>query len=134
MRRPILVVDDNPDDLELTVLACGQTSLAGRVVTASGGEEALALLLGPNPPEGVLLDIMMPGMDGLEVLARLSESPRRSETVVAVLTSSWEERDRARARELGADLYLRKPARFEELVDAVRQFESRLALKPSSRR
>jgi len=123
----ILLVEDNPDDEDLTIRALRQNRIANAVVVARDGEEALRLLLGTGPdaapplPEVVLLDLKLPKVDGLEVLRRLRAEPRTRLLAVVVLTSSREDRDLVEAYALGANSYVRKPVDFAQFVEAVRQ-------------
>ena len=123
----ILLVEDNPDDEDLTIRALRQNRIANAVVVARDGEEALRLLLGTGPdaapplPEVVLLDLKLPKVDGLEVLRRLRAEPRTRLLPVVVLTSSREDRDLVEAYALGANSYVRKPVDFAQFVEAVRQ-------------
>jgi two-component system, response regulator len=132
MARSILVVDDSPDDVDLTLMACEGTTLEGRLVIARSSEDALLRLLPRGKgrldlPAAVLLDVMMPKLDGFEVLARLRGDRRTRALPVIMLTSSDQEQDRARARKLGADLYLRKPIAFDDFVEVVKRIEAFLA-------
>jgi two-component system response regulator len=120
----ILLVEDNPDDIELTTRALRQNNINNELVVASDGEEALRYLL---PSEGaarapllVLLDINIPKINGLEVL-RILRSDKRSRCIpVVVLTTSNEERDIVESYELGANSYVRKPVAFESFLEAIR--------------
>ncbi len=124
----ILLVEDNPDDVALTERALKKAKIANKVVVAGSGPEALTYLLGPEAhpdrdveelPEVVLLDLKLPGMDGLEVLQRLREDRRTRLLPVVILTSSREDRDLIRNYELGANSYIRKPVDFKQFVKAV---------------
>lgn len=124
----ILLVEDNPDDVELTLRALKKNNIRNEVVVARDGETALAYVFGtgaddkPNPlPELVLLDLKLPRLDGLETLRRLREDPRSRFVPVVILTSSTEDADVGRGYELGANSYLRKPVDFARFVDAVRE-------------
>lgn len=120
----ILLVEDNQDDELLTIRALQKSRVANRVVVARDGAEALDYLQGPGNelPHLVLLDLKLPKVDGVEVL-RAIRSERRTRTLpVVVLTTSDEERDRARTYELGVNSYIRKPvesSRFAEAVEEV---------------
>ncbi len=128
-RKSILLVEDNPDDEELTLRALKQYNVANEVVVARDGVEALEYLLGDGGgagepaclPEVVLLDIKLPKVDGLEVLRRLRGDLRTRRLPVVVLTSSAEEKDRLASYDLGANSYVRKPVDFLEFSEAVRQ-------------
>jgi two-component system response regulator len=121
--RPILLVEDNPDDALLTVRAFTKNGIRNEVVVATDGEQALLRLL---PAQGealrpalVLLDIKLPKLDGLEVLQRLREDERTENVPVVVLTTSNEERDIAASYKLGANSFVRKPVVFEKFLSAV---------------
>ena len=120
----ILLVEDNPDDVELTLRALKGSNVANRVTVAQDGVEALDYLLIPGKlprlPELVLLDLKLPRLDGLEVLRRLRADERTRLLPVVVLTSSTEEEDMVKSYSLGANSYVRKPVNFAEFADAVR--------------
>ena len=120
----VLVVEDNPDDVELTLRALKRMHLTNPVRVARDGVEALEILLGdgtsrPPLPRVVLLDLKLPRVGGLEVLARLREEERTRTLPVVVLTSSREEPDVKKAYALGVYSYVVKPVEFEKIVDAV---------------
>ena len=123
--KRILLVEDNPDDVALTLRALDKGHVANQVEVAEDGVEALRLLLGDGHtapselPALVLLDLKLPKLDGLEVLARLRREPRTRLLPVVVLTSSTEERDLVESYSLGANSYVRKPVDFNQFVDAV---------------
>ncbi len=117
----ILLVEDNPDDVELTLRAFERSHIGNRIVVAADGQEALDLLAGGLVPEVVLLDLKLPRVDGLEVLQRLRAADATRRLPVVVLTSSREERDLVRSYDLGANSFVRKPVDFAEFVDAARQ-------------
>jgi two-component system response regulator len=115
----VLLVEDNPDDRELTLSALA--GVAPRVVLARDGVEALDYLLGRAPlPALVLLDLKMPRVDGLQVLQVIRSDPRLAALRVVVLSSSDEERDRERCRQLGVTDYLRKEVDFALFREQVR--------------
>jgi two-component system response regulator len=123
---PILLVEDNPDDLELTQLALREAKVANALVVARDGVEALDLLFrdaqgGPLRPVVVLLDLKLPRIDGLQVLERIRSDARTRDLPVVVLTSSDEEEDRHRSYALHANSYVRKPVDFDRFQAAVRQ-------------
>jgi len=126
----ILLVEDNPDDVELTLRALRKEGLLAEVVVAHDGVEALDYLFargehaGRDPrrhPAVVLLDLKMPRIDGLEVLRRLRSDDRTRLLPVVVLTCSREERDLKDSYSLGANSYIRKPVDFDRFREAVRQ-------------
>ncbi|MFF5291167.1 response regulator [Paractinoplanes globisporus] len=121
--RPILLVEDNPDDVLLTVRAFTKNRIRNEVVVAVDGEQALQRLLPdagePLRPALVLLDIKLPKIDGLEVLRRIRDDDRTRNLPVVVLTTSNEERDIVASYRLGANSFVRKPVVFEEFVSAV---------------
>ena len=125
----LLLVEDNPRDIELTLVAFQDMNLANRVHVVRDGEEALEFLFatgryaGRNAwdiPRVVLLDLKMPKVDGLEVLRRIRGDPRTRTLPVVVLTSSRQERDIADSYALGINSYIVKPVDFEQFARAVR--------------
>jgi two-component system response regulator len=128
--RSILLVEDNRDDVELTVMALSEAKITNPVVVARNGVEALDYLFGTGTHAGrdvadqpvvVLLDIKLPLLNGLDVLKRMREDERTRRTPVVMLTSSTEQTDIATTYELGANSYVRKPVEFEGFVTAARQ-------------
>jgi two-component system response regulator len=119
----ILLVEDNPDDEELTRVAFEESNLANQLVVARDGVEALEYLLDPKLPlpQMVLLDLKLPKLNGLEVLRRLRADERTKFLPIVILTSSDEERDLLDSYGLGANSYVRKPVDFAQFVDSVRQ-------------
>ncbi|OGO25023.1 MAG: two-component system response regulator [Chloroflexi bacterium RBG_16_50_9] len=120
----ILLVEDNPDDVELTLRAIKKNNIANKVVIARDGVEALEYIFGTaasNIPRVILLDLKMPRMDGLQVLERLRADECTSFIPVVILTSSKEEQDLVCGYKLGANSYVRKPVDFNQFVEAVRQ-------------
>lgn len=124
----ILLVEDNPDDEELTRLAFKRNHILNEVVTVRDGAEALDYLFGTGPysgralsplPQIILLDLKLPKLSGLEVLQRLRTDPRTRLIPVIVLTSSNEKDDIISSYQLGANSYVRKPIDFQRFVDAV---------------
>lgn len=121
----ILLVDDDPAGAELTAAALHEIGLGDNINIASDGEEALDFLFrrgpyadGPEaPPAVILLDLKMPKVDGHEVLRQIRADPRLRRSRVVVLTSSDQESDINRSRELGSDAYLVKPTSIVELID-----------------
>ena len=126
----VLLVDDDPDDVELTLRAFRKNNLGNDVVVVGDGVEAIDYLCGEGrfrgrsrvvQPQVVRLDLKMPRMDGLEVLRRIREDSRTRWLPVVILTSSAEEADLVRSYDLGANSYVRKPVDFSEFVEAARQ-------------
>jgi two-component system response regulator len=118
-------VEDNPDDVRLTLRALGKHNLADQVVVAADGAQALDLLLPADEtpevrPALILLDINLPKIGGLEVLRRIRADRRTSSVPVVILTTSNEERDIVAGYELGANSYVRKPVVFSEFQEAAR--------------
>lgn len=122
--KTILLVEDNPDDVALTLRAFEKNRIANPVVVARDGIEALDFLFGDagrESPAVVLLDLKLPKVDGLEVLRRIREDERTRLTRVVVLTSSREQQDVARSYSLGANSFIRKPVDFQQFLEAVGQ-------------
>lgn len=118
----ILVVDDNPQDLELTLRALRKAGIGERLLVARDGAEVLDLVLkGTCRPHLILLDLKLPKFDGLEVLQRLKADPRTVMIPVVVLTSSKEKRDIVEGYRLGVNSYIVKPVEFESFAAAVRE-------------
>jgi two-component system response regulator len=116
------LVEDNPSDEKLTVLAFKRSNLDNEVVVARDGAAALDLLLGPEPldPAIVLLDLSLPRIDGIEVLRRIRANARTATLPVVILTSSTLDEDLIRGYSAGANAYVRKPVDFKAFVDAAR--------------
>jgi two-component system response regulator len=128
--RPILLVEDNPDDVELTTLALAEAKITNAVVVAPNGVEALEYLHGTgkyagrdtsSQPVVVLLDIKLPLLSGIDVLRRMRQDERTKRTPVVMLTSSKEQVDIAATYDLGANSYVQKPVDFGNFVIAARQ-------------
>jgi CheY-like chemotaxis protein len=126
----ILLVEDNPDDVDLTLRAFKKNNIANEVVVARDGVEALDYLYargsdaGRDParmPSVVLLDLKLPRVDGLEVLERIRADDRTKLLPVVILTSSKEEQDLIKGYSLGANSYIHKPVDFEQFMEAVLQ-------------
>jgi len=125
----VLLVEDNPNDLELALHAFRKNNLTQRIQVARDGAEALDFLFCTGPhagrrPEGprlILLDLKLPKVDGLEVMRRAKADPRTRAIPIVVLTSSSQERDITQSYELGANSYLVKPVDFTQLKEALRQ-------------
>jgi len=123
MNRKILLIEDNEDDEKLTLRALKKNNIANPVVVARDGAEALELLIGDGAETFglVLLDLRLPKVPGLEVLARIRSDPRTKLVPVVILTSSKEESDLVQGYSLGANSYIRKPVDFHKFIDAVAQ-------------
>lgn len=128
--RAILLVEDNPVDEELTVIAFEKSHIGNELVIARDGVEALDYLFGTGAYEGrnvqdrpqlVLLDLKLPKVDGLEVLRAIRNNELTRNTPVVVLTSSKEQRDLVDAYNLGTNAYVRKPVDFSEFAEAIKQ-------------
>jgi two-component system response regulator len=126
----ILLVEDNPDDIELTLHALKQNNLANRIEVVRDGAEALDFIFAKNSyahrdvdqlPRVILLDLKLPKVDGLEVLRRVKSDPHTRKIPIVVLTSSREERDIVESYQLGVNSYITKPVGFDQFVEAVRQ-------------
>ncbi len=125
----ILLVEDDPDDVELTLGALGEHSQGNDVIVARDGGEALDYLhcrgafagRSDEPPAMVLLDLKMPRMDGMQVLQHIRSDQRWCRLPVVVLTSSREERDLERCYALGANAYVVKPVRFTDFERAIKE-------------
>jgi len=125
----ILLVEDNPDDVELALHAFAEFKLANRVQVAHDGAEALDFLFcrGPHAqrdpldwPKVVLLDLKLPKVDGLEVLRQIRGNPKTHFLPVVILTSSREERDIVEGYRLGVNSFIQKPVDFEQFTAAIR--------------
>lgn len=120
--RPILLVEDNPDDEKLVIRALRRSNITNDIQVAHNGEEALNILFSDVPlPAVVLLDIRLPKIDGLEVLRRLRADDHTRLLPIVVLTSSSEERDIVDSYHLGANSYVRKPVEVTKFTEAVKQ-------------
>jgi two-component system response regulator len=125
----ILLVEDEPDDEELTLLALKKIKFANLIVVARDGAEALEYLFKTGQhsgrkngnPEIVLLDLKLPKVSGLDVLRRLRQDERTSLVPVVILTSSDEQRDMIESYRLGANSYVRKPVEFDQFMRAVEE-------------
>jgi two-component system response regulator len=128
-RADILLVEDNPNDVKLTLHALKTANLANSIHVARDGVEALEFLFGaalntdqdiPERPKLILLDLKLPRLNGHEVLKRIKEDPRTCGIPVVVLTSSGEERDVMQTYQVGANSYIIKPVDFEQFTEAIR--------------
>jgi two-component system, response regulator len=128
-KEGILLVEDNPADVALTLRALKQNKILNEVTVASDGEQALDYIFcrgqyaGRNAdelPQIVLLDLKMPKVDGFEVLKAIRANKHTKEIPVAILTTSSEDEDRIRSYNLGANSYIRKPVDFDQFAEAVR--------------
>jgi two-component system, response regulator len=126
----ILLVEDNPNDVELTLHALKKNNIANRIHVVRDGAEALEYLFGSgadagvdanHTPKVILLDLKLPKVDGMEVLQRIKSDERTRPIPVVVLTSSTEERDIVESYRLGVNSYITKPVDFEQFTEAVRQ-------------
>ncbi|MBX7113169.1 MAG: response regulator [Myxococcaceae bacterium] len=128
--KRMLLVEDNPDDVELTIRALQKNRLDNELVVCLDGEDALAFLFcegrhaqrDPTElPEIVLLDLKLPGLTGLEVLRRIRSDHRTRSLPVVILTSSSQDRDMVESYALGANSYVQKPVNFSDFLEATRQ-------------
>ena len=125
----LLLVEDNPDDEELTLRALRRSNVLNEIIVVRDGVEALDFLFGTGThagrdiellPEVVLLDLKLPKLNGADVLRRMRANPRTKLTPVVVLTSSSEDEDVITSYELGANSYVRKPVGFADFTEAIR--------------
>jgi two-component system, response regulator len=124
----ILLVEDNPDDVEMTLRALRKANIVNHVKVVRDGAEALQFIFGEgeyaarhveNVPKLILLDLKLPKVDGFEVLKRVKDDPRTRLIPVVILTSSNEQRDVVGGYQLGVNSYIVKPVNFERFVEAV---------------
>ena len=127
--KVILLVEDNPDDVELTKIAFEKNNIANKVIVAKDGVEALDYMFGTglyagrdvkDMPVVVLLDLKLPRIDGPEVLKSIRQNEFTRLTPVVILTSSAEEKDVINGYKLGANSYVRKPVQFDQFVEAIK--------------
>ena len=124
----ILVVEDNPDDLEMIIHALNSVNIINHIVIARDGVEALDLLFCRNTsisqqltnPGVILLDVKLPKLDGLEVLRQIKADPTTQALPVVILTSSQEQRDIVESYKLGANSYIVKPVEFSQFLAAIK--------------
>ena len=127
--RPILLAEDNPNDVELTLTALHTLNLANEIVVVNNGAEVLDFLhrrgefaqRADVPPAVILLDLKMPRVDGLEALRQIRADPGTHTIPIVILTSSREESDLVQGYELGANSYVVKPVDFDQFISAVSQ-------------
>ena len=127
--KPILLVEDNPNDIELTLAALESSQLANQIVICRDGAEALDFIYRRGQHEGrqvqdpavVLLDLKLPKVDGLEVLAKVKGDPATRGIPVVMLTSSREETDVVRSYDLGVNAFVVKPVAFDEFFAAIKE-------------
>ncbi len=127
--KTILLAEDNPKDVELTIEALSENNLANQVVTVKDGVEAMEYLRyegnykqrNPGNPAVILLDIKMPRMDGIEVLKAVRSDDKLRTIPVVILTSSREEPDLKKCYELSVNAYVVKPVNFKDFIDAVKE-------------
>ena len=128
--KVIMLVEDNPDDRDLTLLAFREANILNQVITCNDGEEALEFLFATGAhsgrdtrvmPQVILLDLKLPKVDGLEVLKRMRADHRTKLLPVVILTTSREEKDLVASYCLGANSYVRKPVDFSKFIEASRQ-------------
>ncbi|GJE68752.1 response regulator [Methylorubrum podarium] len=127
--KPILLVEDNPNDIELTLAALESSQLANEIVICRDGAEALDFIYrrgaherrSHQDPAVVLLDLKLPKVDGLEVLAKVKGDPQTRGIPVVMLTSSREETDVVRSYNLGVNAFVVKPVAFDEFFAAIRE-------------
>ena len=132
MKQPkemrILLVEDNPDDVELTLKVFRKYNIINQIIVARDGEEALEILFNSRKgvpeeerPDLILLDLKLPKIDGLEVLRQIKSHPRTQPIPVVILTTSKEERDLIKSYQLGVNSYIRKPVNFDNFIEVIRQ-------------
>jgi len=127
----ILLVEDNPDDIELTVIGLKKNNIANKITVIKDGEEALDYIFKRNKYIDredeyqllILLDINLPKVNGLEILKKIKEDPDKKAIPVIMLTSSNEEKDLVESYRLGVNSYIRKPVDFNQFVEAIKQFQ-----------
>lgn len=128
--KRILLVEDNPADIELTQRALSKSNVANEMTVVQDGVEALEYLFGRDGKGGcpdddlpvvILLDLKLPRIDGLEILRQIRQEPKTRQIPVVVLTSSDEQKDIVESYKLGANSYVRKPVKFNDFVEAIRQ-------------
>jgi two-component system, response regulator len=127
--KTILLVEDNPDDVELTMRAFRKNNIGNKIVVARDGAEALNYLFGTGEYAGlnkkglpvvIMLDLKLPKIDGLDVLKSIRQNELTRLLPVVILTSSAEEKDKLNGYKLGANSYVRKPVQFDQFVEAIK--------------
>ena len=134
--KRILLAEDSPQDVEMTLAALEEYHLANEVIVVQNGAEALDYIYGRGKfaghgngdPVVVLLDLKMPKVDGLEVLRQLKSDPDKKRIPVVMMTSSREEQDLVRSYDLGVNAYVVKPVDFQQFLDSVRKLSCFWAL------
>jgi CheY-like chemotaxis protein len=129
MLKPILLVEDNPKDVELSLVALAKSQLANEVVVVRDGAEALDYLRCEGVYQGrvqgnpavVLLDLKLPKVDGLQVLEQIKGDPHLQSVPVVILTASREEKDLLRGYRLGVNAYVVKPVSFKDFIEAIQE-------------
>jgi len=128
-KKTILLVEDNPSDIDLTKRAFGREHINNEIVVAEDGQEALEYLFATGKYAGrdsndqpvlVLLDLKLPKIEGLEVLRQIRANPLTHRQLVIILTSSKEEQDLATSYDLGVNSYIRKPVDFNQFAEAIK--------------
>ena len=126
--RPILLAEDNPNDVELTLTALQGLNLANEIIVVRDGAEVMDYIHArnayrerPSLPAVILLDLKMPRVDGLEALRMIRADPETRTLPIVILTSSREENDLVKGYQLGANAYVVKPVDFEQFISAVSQ-------------
>ena len=122
----ILLIEDNPDDVELTLRAFKKHNIANHITVANDGEKALEVIFNccdkeikTERPDLILLDLKLPKIDGMDVLKEIKKNSETKVIPVIILTSSKEESDLAESYQLGANSYIRKPVNFEKFTEVV---------------
>ncbi len=127
--KSILLADDNPNDVELTIIALKEYNLANNIAIANDGVEVLEYLRyegkfsdrAPGNPAVILLDVKMPRLDGIEVLREIKKDPVLKLIPVVMLTSSREDKDLLESYSIGVNAYVVKPVDFKQFIDAIKQ-------------
>lgn len=124
----ILLVEDNPDDIELTLLAFKKYKFANQIIVARDGQEALDILFPLEKkvgsvylPDIILLDLKLPKINGLEVLKKIKTDPKTKIIPVIILTTSKEDKDMIESYRLGVNSFIKKPVEFKKFVEIVKQ-------------